>query len=291
MVKRLVDKKVRVGHAGTLDSTASGLLMLLLGSATRLSDYAMKLPKVYEAVIRLGKVTDTCDASGKVIFQSDAASVDEAAFDRVLYSFLGTRMQRPPEISALKVNGKVSHKAAREGELLTPAARPVFISSVKRISPVTNSTVVISVFCGKGTYIRALARDIGEKLGCGAHVEELRRLSVGSFHVSDAYAFAESSDQNVIQTEILLSRLLSPLEIIHPFQRIVLTSDAEHRLRNGLSVPIREAGKYIPGMLDMTRGLFAEGKQMVSFVDIVERDDTIFLKPKSNIPIEGGCAG
>ncbi|MDR1049020.1 MAG: tRNA pseudouridine(55) synthase TruB, partial [Synergistaceae bacterium] len=119
-VKRLLKRLCpagtpRVGHAGTLDSTASGLLVVLVGPATRCSDYVMLLPKVYEAVVRLGFSTDTCDASGRPVFRGDAAKVDEAAFDRALCSFLGTRMQIPPGISALKVNGRASHRTVRAG--------------------------------------------------------------------------------------------------------------------------------------------------------------------------------
>ncbi|MDR1048742.1 MAG: tRNA pseudouridine(55) synthase TruB, partial [Synergistaceae bacterium] len=223
LVKRLLTEgssvKEKVGHAGTLDSTASGLLNVLLGTATRCSDYVMRLPKVYEAVVRLGTATDTCDASGECVFRGDASKVDERAFDRVLCSFLGTRMQVPPGISALKVNGKAAHRTARAGEEPKLDARPIAVTAAARVSALTDGRVKIAVTCGKGTYIRAIARDIGTRLGCGAHVEALRRLSVGPFRVSEACA-PEDADAK---------RLLPVRAAGSVFQRVLLNADAERR--------------------------------------------------------------
>jgi tRNA pseudouridine(55) synthase len=273
-VKRLFGKSARTGHAGTLDSTASGLLVVLLGAATRLSNYVMKLPKVYEAVVKLGFSTDTCDASGRVVFCGDAAKVDEWAFDRALCSLWGTRMQRPPEISALKVNGKESYKMTRKGQAPELSPRPVVITSAVRCSPLANHRVGISVTCGKGTYIRALVRDIGAILGCGAHIEELRRLSTGPFHRADACA-VEDADEG---------RLRSLREIGAPFHRVLLTDEAERRLLSGLCVPAAEAGRYIPGTVELCHGLCVEGRKMIGFVHVVEAENGgVFLKPKANI--------
>jgi tRNA pseudouridine55 synthase/riboflavin kinase/FMN adenylyltransferase len=274
-VKGLFGKSARVGHAGTLDSTASGLLVVLLGAATRLSDYAMKLPKNYEAVVKLGISTDTCDASGRIVFCGDAAKVDERVFDRALCSLWGTRMQRPPEISALKVNGKASHKIVRGGQTSVLSPRPVVVTSAVRCSPLVNGSVKISVRCGKGTYIRALARDIGAILGCGAHVEGLRRLSTGPFRDVDACA-VENADARHIR---------SLREIGTSFHRVLLTEDAERRLLRGLRVPAAEAGRYLPGTVELNQGLCVEGKKMIGFVDIVKsgESDGVFLKPRTNI--------
>ena len=277
-VKGFFGKSARVGHAGTLDSTASGLLIVLLGAATRLSDYVMKLPKHYEATVRLGISTDTCDASGQVIFRGDAAKVDEWVFDRALYSLWGTRMQLPPEISALKVNGKASHKIAREGQVSKLSPRPVVVTSAVRCSPLVNGRARISVVCGKGTYIRAIARDIGEILGCGAHVEELRRLSIGPFRQADACA-AENVDPG---------RIRSLREIGTSYHRVLLTDDAEQRLSRGLCVPAAEAGRYLPGTVELNHGLWVEGKKMAGFADLVKNRvkngaKSSFLKPRTNI--------
>jgi tRNA pseudouridine(55) synthase len=276
LVKRLLtggaSAKAKVGHAGTLDSTASGLLVVLLGTATRCSDYVMRMPKVYEAVVRLGIATDTCDASGECVFRGDASKVDERAFDRVLCSFLGTRMQVPPEISALKVNGKAAHRTARAGGELKLDARPVFVSSAARSTPVADGRAGITVTCGKGTYIRAIARDIGERLGCGAHVEKLRRLSVGPFRVSEACA-PEAADAG---------RLLPLRAAGGVFQRVLLNADAERRLANGLAVPLSGAGRYVPGVLPLASGLCVEGRAFFGFAGL---DENFLLRPQTSIGI------
>jgi tRNA pseudouridine(55) synthase len=263
-----------VGHAGTLDSTASGLLILLVGAATRCSDYVMRLPKVYEAGIRLGFSTDTCDASGQPVFRGDAAKVDGAAFDRILCSFLGTRMQVPPGISALKVNGKVSHRTVRAGGESGLRARAVCVTSLSRRSALEDGRATISVTCGKGTYIRALARDIGALLGCGGHVESLRRVSVGPFDVADAQAPGDPD----------LDRLRPLREAGIPFQRVSLTAGSERRLTEGLTVPLSEAGRYLPGTIELRHGLCVEGEKLFGFAELEPSGGLgALLRPRTNI--------
>ncbi len=279
--RRAFGKGARVGHAGTLDSTASGLLILLLGAATRLSDYVMRLPKVYWAAVRLGAETDTCDAAGRVIFRGDAGSVDEGAFDRILPSFWGVRMQRPPEISALKVNGEPSHRLARSGRGGVLPERPVAMESVRRLTALKDGRVEIEVVCGKGTYIRSLVRDIGARLGCGAHVEGLRRLSVGPFRVSEALS---------APFDFGSAPLRSPREAVASFQRVLLAEGAEARLRNGLPVPLREAGRYVPGTVALRSGLCVEGAGMIGFADREPDGGGVLLRPRANILLEERAA-
>lgn len=195
--KRILKEKV--GHAGTLDSTARGLLVILVGAATKLSDAVMKLPKLYRAVIKLGSETDTADASGKVIFSGDISSVCDKNIDSVLLRFQGKIMQSPPEISAIKVGGKPAHKIARSGnaEGFSLPPRPVEVYSIKRISSFQDSKFEIEVHCGKGVYIRSIARDIGRALGCGGHVVGLERLSVGKFTLSQAVSLDDISEKAV----------------------------------------------------------------------------------------------
>jgi tRNA U55 pseudouridine synthase TruB len=144
--------------------------------------------------------------------------------------------------------------------------------------------VRISVTCGKGTYIRALARDIGAALGCGAHVEELRRLSIGPFRDVDACS-AEKLDALVLDP--IGAGHIRPLrEIGASFHRVILTEEAERRLSSGLCVPAAEAGRYLPGTVELRNGLCVEGKKMIGFADIVESDaagDGMSLKPRANI--------
>jgi tRNA pseudouridine(55) synthase len=236
----------------------------------------MLLPKVYEAVVRLGFSTDTCDASGRPVFLGDAAKVDEAAFDRALCSFLGTRMQIPPGISALKVNGRASHRTVRAGGESELRARPVRVTGAFRRSAVADGRAAISVTCGKGTYIRALARDIGSLLGCGAHIESLRRVSVGPFDAAGAQA----------PDELDLERLRPLREAGIPFQRVLLTADAERRLTDGLSVPLSEAGRCVPGTMELKYGLCVEGEALFGFAELESSGGlAAFLKPRTNIVI------
>ncbi|GHT00357.1 tRNA pseudouridine synthase B [Synergistales bacterium] len=287
-IKRVLGRGERVGHAGTLDSTASGLLVILIGTATRLSDYVMRLPKVYEAAVRLGVATDTCDASGNVTsaFPVTEKTVGERVFDEALLSFLGTISQVPPEISALKIDGRAAHKIARAGKKPNLAARPVTITSISRISHIvyepetSQASVKISVKCGKGTYIRAIARDIGAILACGAHTEQLRRLSVGTFDVSSSRAPAQIEDKAAC-----LENIVSPKEAGRLFQKIFLTRDAETRLSNGLTVPMSEAGRLYPGSLDLSSGLYVEGERLFGFAKVLrdENNGCLILKPETNL--------
>lgn len=281
LVRRAFGKKSRVGHAGTLDSTASGLLVIMLGTATRLSDYVMALPKLYRARVRLGVSTDTCDYSGEPLFFGDPSNVDEALFDNVLYSFYGARMQVPPGISALKIKGVPAHRLMRSGQEAVLAARTVVVTSITRCEPLKDNETVIEISCSKGTYVRSIVRDLGDILGCGAHLAGLRRLTTGSFSVEQAVSPKSEGLQN--------AALFHPREVGAHFHRIILTEAAERRLANGLPVSLLEAGRYEPGSADLSFGLCVEGSDMMGFADLVTEDGTYFLKPRANIFYKGSA--
>lgn len=284
-LRALLGKGTRVGHAGTLDSTASGLLVLLVGAATRASDYVMMLPKLYRARVRLGTATDTCDYSGRVLYQGDASRVSDGDVDRVLLSFLGWRMQRPPEISALKLGGRPSHRLARAGLDVPLQPRAVFVRSIRRTSALEAGCFDVEVLCGKGTYVRSIARDIGDRLGCGACIESLRRLSTGGFHVDAAL----SPDR----AEVLLreGRLkLQPLSTVSRlFHRVELSGAAEAALLHGLPVPLAEAGRYVPGPVPPDQAFCAEGRGLLSFVDRRDEGDGTMLRPRANVLLQDGA--
>lgn len=284
-LRALLGRGTRVGHAGTLDSTASGLLVLLVGAATRASDYVMMLPKLYRARVRLGEATDTCDHSGRVLRRGDASRVSAGDVDRVLLSFLGWRMQRPPEISALKLGGRPSHRLARAGLDVALRPRPVFVRSIRRTSALEEGCFDMEVLCGKGTYVRSIARDIGERLGCGACIESLRRLSTGGFHVDAAL----SPDR----AEVLLreGRLkLQPLSAVSRlFHRVELSGAAEATLLHGLSVPLVGAGRYVPGPVPPDQAFCAEGRGLLSFVDRRDEGNGTVLRPRANVLLQDGA--
>lgn len=186
---RSITKQKRIGHAGTLDPLATGLLVVLLGSATRLSDYLISDDKEYEVQIRLGQATDTDDSEGSIISETATESClyTQGFAGEVLSSFVGDSLQIPPLYSSLKKNGKIAHREARKGKSLDILPRPISIYDIKKVVVDHNlNTWSFTVACSKGTYIRALARDIGDRLGVGAHVVSLRRTKSGIFSIRDA---------------------------------------------------------------------------------------------------------
>ena len=168
----------KIGHTGTLDPDAEGVLPVALGKATRLVDMITDKEKTYEAVMRLGVVTDTQDMSGTVLSQASELHVTEEELRAAIESFVGDYMQVPPMYSALKVNGKKLYELAREGKTVERKPRPVHFYEIE-ILEINLPLVRFCVTCSKGTYIRTLCHDIGEKLGCGAAMETLLRTKVG----------------------------------------------------------------------------------------------------------------
>ena len=186
---RGIFKQKKIGHTGTLDPDAEGVLPVCLGKATKVCDLLTDKSKEYEAVLLLGKVTDTQDITGTVLEEKDVKVTEEAVRETVL-SFVGDYMQIPPMYSALKVNGKKLCDLAREGKTVERQARPVKILTID-ILDVTLPRVRMRVHCSKGTYIRTLCQDIGEKLGCGGCMESLLRTRVGEFALADAIKLSE----------------------------------------------------------------------------------------------------
>ena len=176
----------RVGHAGTLDPFATGLLLILVGQATRLARYLVGLPKAYRGVLRLGRTTTTDDATGDVTGASeDWRSLDDARLRAAMASLLGERDQVPPAYSAKRVGGERAHRLARRGAAVTLAPTRVDIQRFDLVER-SGSDARFEATVGSGTYLRSLARELGEVLGCGAHLVELRRTAVGPFRVEAA---------------------------------------------------------------------------------------------------------
>lgn len=182
-------KQKKIGHTGTLDPDAVGVLPVCLGNGTRLCDMLADKNKEYVAVMHLGVVTDTQDMSGSVLRRDDVLCKEEELRQAIL-SFEGEYAQVPPMYSALKVNGKKLYELARQGKEIERAPRPVTIQEIEILS-VTMPLVKIRVACSKGTYIRTLCHDIGEKLGCGAAMETLVRTKVGQFTLEEAVTLSE----------------------------------------------------------------------------------------------------
>jgi tRNA pseudouridine55 synthase len=221
----------RVGHAGTLDPLATGVLVVCLGQATRVAEYLMA-DKVYRAQVCLGVSTDTHDAEGEVIATAEV-DVNVEELRKALASFVGSIQQVPPMYSALKRQGVPLYKLARQGITVEREPRPVEIHDIDLLAW-TLPLLIIRVECSPGTYIRALARDLGQKLGCGAHLQSLTRLASGHFTLEEAVsldelaeAFAEGNWQEFIY----------PLdEALLDFAPVVVDAQAEQRIRHGQQV-------------------------------------------------------
>lgn len=182
---RVLTRIKRVGHAGTLDPQATGVLVICFGKGTKISSLLMACDKTYEAVLRLGEATDTQDAEGRVIQSTPVPTCILEGLSDTLAAFVGEIRQVPPMYSAVKVGGEPLYNAARRGEVVARAARTVHIREI-HLDDVRERDVSFRVTCSKGTYVRTLCADVGEKLGVGGHLLSLRRVRSGGFHVADA---------------------------------------------------------------------------------------------------------
>lgn len=194
-VRRLAGTR-KVGHAGTLDPMATGVLVLGVGRATRLLGHLMLTQKAYDATIRLGQATTTDDAEGEVITESDAAHLDETMIADSLQRFVGEIEQTPTAVSAIKVDGKRAYQRVRDGEEVELAPRPVTVHELvaHRVRPGARCDLDVSLRCSSGTYVRAIARDLGDSLGVGGHLTALRRTAVGPFDLDVAHTLDELAE-------------------------------------------------------------------------------------------------
>lgn len=192
MVKRLSGGR-RVGHAGTLDPIATGVLPICLGQGTRVTQYLQETPKAYRAQIELGTATDTYDSCGRITEEGDPSRITHQQLETALASFHGLIQQTPPMYSAMKHHGKRLYQLARAGIRVERKSRPTRIHSLQLIDWQT-PIATVDVVCGKGTYIRSLAHDLGQALGCGANLKSLIRLRYGPFNIEDAISVPQLED-------------------------------------------------------------------------------------------------
>lgn len=221
----------RIGHTGTLDPFASGLLLLCIGPATRIAEYLTALPKRYTATIRLGTATDTDDLTGEVIRSDEGwRALDREEVEAALRAQVGTILQRPPAFSAKRVDGERLYRSARRGEAREVEPVEVRIDAIEilRYDP---PEVEVRVDCGSGTYIRAIARDAGEALGVGGHLSALRRTRVGRFDVTDAVPLDRLSDGEAVR-----AAMLSPAAALDHLPTATLDAEGIAAIRHGRMV-------------------------------------------------------
>lgn len=223
----------KVGHAGTLDPAATGVLPVLVGRGTRIAEYLIDWDKEYRAILRLGETTDTQDATGRVLSQADTRAITEEAIREAVARFLGPQRQLPPMYSAVKVGGRPLYKAARAGETVERAERAIVVHSLD-ILAVDGRDVTLNVVCSKGTYIRTLCADIGEVLGVGGHLYALERRRVGPLSIEQSLTVGQVAVQAAIGT--LQSHLVTLNQALVRLPAILITDEQARCVRHGGSV-------------------------------------------------------
>jgi tRNA pseudouridine55 synthase len=255
---------MKVGHAGTLDPAATGVLPVLVGRATRVAEYLVEWDKEYRAVMRLGEVTDTQDATGAVLARTDVTALHHQKLSEVVARFRGQQFQLPPMYSAVKVGGRPLYKAARAGQTIERQERSIEIHELE-ILVVDDRDITLRVVCSKGTYVRTLCADIGAALGVGAHLFALERRRVGALSIDHALTVRQISDH--LAAGRLHEHLITMDQMLTSLPALVVTSEEAQRVVHGgpiLPSAARALGSF-PGpvfvrLQDRSGRLLAIGK-------------------------------
>jgi tRNA pseudouridine55 synthase len=282
---RYILKQKRIGHTGTLDPFATGLLLICLGKATRLVQFLTGDTKEYEAVIRFGFSTDTQDYTGKpnspIMTSYGLQGVDWAS---VLAQFLGEQEQIPPMFSAKKIAGETLYNLARKGQEVERKAVKIFIYQLElmmltgenlRFNADGTCDIAIKVKCSAGTYIRTLASDLGAKLGYGAHLISLRRISVGRFLLSQAKTLIEISE--IYKSDKQKLPILTPAQLIGDLPRVKLSTEEIPNVRNGQA---QNANLLADWIVDAWVGLLDSEENLIAMAQMVEQDGKRKIQPR-----------
>ncbi|NDO45792.1 tRNA pseudouridine(55) synthase TruB [Clostridium sp. MD294] len=276
VVRKIIQQK-KVGHTGTLDPDAEGVLPICVGKGTKLADYIMNGKKSYRAVVVLGITTTTQDASGEIL-QKKEVIFEQQKIEQVVQSFLGTYYQTPPMYSAIKVNGKKLYELAREGKEIERKQREITIFDIHITKFMPPDQFEIDVVCSKGTYIRTLCADIGEKLGCGAYMSSLLRTSSGMFSLDTAITLEqlkELAEKNQLQKALL------PLNtVLEKYNSIVVSQKANILLYNGNKI-YEAFFEKIKG--NITKGQIVIGydsnNTLIGIYEIITEKNGLCMKP------------
>jgi len=254
----------RAGHTGTLDPRASGVLVILVGPAVRLSEYVSASDKRYQAIIRLGGSTDTFDAEGKVTLSKDPLNITEEQFETALKTFIGEIEQTPPPYSAVKVQGRKAYEMARQGEEVDLAPRKITVHHLE-VLEWAPPEVVIDVHCSSGTYVRSLANDLGVMLGCGAYLVGLRRTKSGRFSLRDSVPLRKL--QEAFTAGNWYQYLIPAAEALGDWPAVELNPDEVEGVRHGHRVKV--VGDPTETKV---RGVSTQG-ELVALMEIVINED------------------
>jgi tRNA pseudouridine55 synthase len=253
----------RAGHTGTLDPRASGVLVILVGPAVRLSEYVSASDKRYQAIIRMGASTDTFDADGRFTQQSNTPfDVTEAQFEETLKQFVGEIEQTPPPYSAVKVRGRRAYDMARKGEEVELAPRKINVYHLE-VLEWAPPEVVVDVHCSSGTYVRSLANDMGNALGCGGYLVGLRRTKSGRFSLRDATPLRKL--QEAFRAGNWYQFLIPAAEALGDWPAIELDPDTVENVKHGHRIPANPADK--PGINNLVRGVSMAG-ELVALMEL-----------------------
>lgn len=276
VVRKIIQQK-KVGHTGTLDPDAEGVLPICVGKGTKLADYIMEGNKRYRAVVTLGLTTTTEDSSGEILEKKEFV-FEEQKIKEVVYSFLGTYHQIPPMYSAIKVNGKKLYELARQGKEIERKSREITIFDIQITKFMPPNQFEIDVVCSKGTYIRTLCADIGKKLGCGAHMASLVRTASGMFSLDTAITLDKL--KQFAQTG-QLQKVILPLEkALEQYSSVVVSSKGNTLLYNG--------NKIYEHFFEQKNGDIVQGqtvlgydskKTLIGIYEIVEQENRLCMKP------------
>lgn len=272
---RKTTEEKRIGHSGTLDPMATGLLLLCAGGAARLQSFFTKLDKSYEGVIRLGLATTTYDREGDAVGEEcDASGVRAEQIEAAAAAFRGEFLQSPPAYSAKKVGGRKFYEMARKGEAVPSLPKTVRVAHLT-FGPQDGARLPFSIACTSGTYIRSIAHDLGVKLGCGAHLDSLRRTRIGPFDAKDAVPLTRF--EAMTEAERLLPPHAVPLaQVPFPFERIRLASLEAWKVRKGQSIPARgvtsREGEWV--------ALLGPAEEMVALGQVTAAHKISLVKPK-----------
>lgn len=265
-VRRLVGQR-RIGHCGTLDPDATGLLLLTLGQATRLTRFLIRAPKEYEGVLRLGAATDTYDAAGRVTATAPTTGLDSERVAQAMRGFVGSYLQNPPPYSAKKAGGVKFYELARRGEEVPEASKEVRVFDFAATAPLAEDLQPFRLACESGTYARSLAHDLGQRLGCGAHLARLRRTAIGPFRVESALAIAALAERLSAGDANPAPAWLAFDEIPLPFGELELDPVQERRIGSGQTVVARD---FAGGEGDWVK-LVGRRRQFLAVGSVIER--------------------
>lgn len=257
----------RVGHTGTLDPFATGVLPIALGAGTKAIPFLDESVKEYQALMCLGAATDTQDVTGRIVATGDWRQITAAAVAELFSRFTGSIAQLPPMYSAVKQGGVPLYRLARKGETVERQERQVFIHSL-RVDRLELPEIAFTVRCSRGTYVRAIADDIGRELGCGAHLVELRRTSSGLFDLAMALPFAELAAAADVAT--LARRLIPPVQALGHLRSLMLSAAGCHRVRHGMAPPPEDLQPLDPQPLPGERLLLLCQDRLVAVAETAD---------------------